>query len=142
VSLRWTRDKNDAGIPGSLPCESSLGVNQGIHSSLSPFDIHNTLIAAGPDFQKGWVDHLPSGNIDLAPTVLHILGVPAPERMDGRVLSEALTSGTSKSPDPVTHTFDATRDLGTSVWQQYLRVTEFGGTTYLDEGNGHSEPRK
>ena len=62
--------------------------------------------------------------------------------MDGRVLSEALTSGTSKSPDPVTHTFDATRDLGTSVWQQYLRVTEFGGTTYLDEGNGHSEPRK
>ncbi len=142
VSLRWTRDRNDAGIPGSLPCESSLGANLGIHSSLSPFDIHNTLIAAGPDFQKGWVDHLPSGNIDLAPTVLHILGVPPPEPMDGRVLSEALVAETSKSPDPVSRTLNATRDLGATVWQQYLRVTEFGGTTYLDEGNGHSEPKK
>jgi arylsulfatase A-like enzyme len=142
VSLRWTRDKNDAGIPGTVPCESWLSAGQGIHSSLSPFDLHNTLIAAGPDFQKGWVDHLPSGNIDLAPTVLHILGVPSPERMDGRVLTEALTSETSKSPDPVTRTLNASRDLGTTVWQQYLRVTEYSGTTYLDEGNGESEPKK
>jgi arylsulfatase A-like enzyme len=119
-----------------------LSAGQGIHSSLSPFDLHNTLIAAGPDFQKGWVDHLPSGNIDLAPTVLHILGVPSPERMDGRVLTEALTSETSKSPDPVTRTLNASRDLGTTVWQQYLRVTEYSGTTYLDEGNGESEPKK
>jgi len=122
--------------------DGGYGVGRGTHASLSAFDLHNTLIAAGPDFQKGWSDHLPSGNIDLAPTVLHILGVPAPERMDGRVLTEALTSETSKSPDPVSQTFNATRDLGATVWQQYLRVTEFGGTTYLEEANGHSEPKK
>ena len=62
--------------------------------------------------------------------------------MDGRVLSEALASETSKSPDPVTQTLNATADLGATVWQQYLRVTEFGGTTYLEEANGHQEPRK
>ncbi len=83
VSMRWTKDKNDAGIPGTVPCESWLTASQGIHSSLSPFDMHNTLIAAGPDFQKGMVDHLPSGNVDLAPTVLHILGV-SPPRAHGR----------------------------------------------------------
>jgi hypothetical protein len=35
----------------------------------------------------------------------------------------------------------ATRDLGATVWQQYLRVTEFEGTTYIEEANGHSEPK-
>jgi arylsulfatase A-like enzyme len=142
VSLRWTRDKNEVGIPGMVPCESWLSAGQGIHSSLSPFDLHNTLIAAGPDFRKGWADPLPSGNIDLAPTVLHILGVPSPEHMDGRVLSEAFASEPTKFPDPVTHTLSATRDLKATVWQQYLRVTEFAGTTYLDEGNGHLELKK
>jgi arylsulfatase A-like enzyme len=141
VSLRWTRDKNDLGIPGTVPCDSWLSAGQGIHSSLSPFDMHNTLIAAGPDFKKGWVDHLPSGNIDLAPTVLHILGVMPPERMDGRVLTEALAPETSKDPDPVTHTLNATRDLGATVWKQYLRVTEFEVATYLEEGNGHQDKR-
>ena len=139
VSMRWTKDKNDAGIPGTVPCESWLTASQGIHSSLSPFDMHNILIAAGPDFKKGMVDHLPSGNVDLAPTILHILGVAAPQHMDGRVLTEALIGETSKLPAPVTHTLNATHELSQATWQQYLRVTEFGGATYFDEGNGHQE---
>src|ERR1039457_2295587 len=142
LSFRWTTEKNIEEIAGSVISDGGNGPGRGVHTSLSPFDIHNTFVAAGPDFRKGMVDQLPSGNIDLAPTVLHILGVTSPEHMDGRVLAEALTSETPKSPAPVAHTLDATRDLGTSVWQQYLRVTEFGGTTYLDEGNGHSEPKK
>ena len=142
VSMRWTTEKNTEGIAGSVASDGGVGVGRGIHTSLSPFDVHNTLIAAGTDLRKGMVDRLPSGNIDLAPTVLHILGVPAPERMDGRILSEALTSEPSKFPDPVTRTLNATHDLGTTVWQQYLRVTEFSGTTYLEEANGHPEPKK
>ncbi len=142
LSFRWTADKNIAGIAGLVASDGGYGVGRGTHASLSAFDLHNTLVAAGPDFQKGWVDHLPSGNIDLAPTILHILGVQSPERMDGRVLTEALVEKMSKSPDPVTQTLTATRDLGATVWQQYLRVTEFDGTTYLEEANGHSEPKK
>ncbi|HXI83929.1 MAG TPA: alkaline phosphatase family protein [Verrucomicrobiae bacterium] len=142
LSFRWTTDKNTEGIAGSVISDGGNGPGRGVHTSLSPFDRHNTLVAAGPDFRKGLVNQLPSGNIDLAPTVLHILGVPSPEHMDGRVLSEALASETSKSPDPVTQTLNATADLGATVWQQYLRVTEFGGTTYLEEANGHQEPRK
>ena len=141
LSFRWTTDKNTEEIAGLVASDGGNGPGRGVHTSLSPFDIHNTLIAAGPDLRKGMVDHLPSGNIDLAPTVLHILGVAPPEHMDGRVLTEALTSETSKSPDPVTHTLNATRDLGATIWQQYLRVTEFDGTAYLEEANGHSEPK-
>jgi arylsulfatase A-like enzyme len=141
LSFRWTTEKNTSEIAGLVDSDGGNGPGRGVHTSLSPFDLHNTLIAAGPDFRKGMVDQLPSGNIDLAPTVLHILGVPPPEPMDGRVLTEALVSETSEGPDPVTQTLKATRDLGTTVWQQYLRVTVYG-TTYLEEANGHSELKK
>ena len=142
VSLRWTGDKNAAGIPGSIPSDTWYGPGQGIHSSLSPFDMRNTLVAAGPDFRHGLIDELPSGNVDLAPTILHLLGVSAPDNMDGRVLAESLASGTPK-PSPIeVHTVEASRDLDKTVWHQYLRVTEFGGATYFDEGNGYSVPKK
>ena len=36
--------------------------------------MHNTLVAAGPDFRAGVRDPLPSANTDLAPTILWILG--------------------------------------------------------------------
>jgi predicted AlkP superfamily phosphohydrolase/phosphomutase len=46
-------------------------------------------IGAGPAFQSGSV---PCGAdlFDIAPTVLHLLGVPVPADMDGRVLTEVL----------------------------------------------------
>jgi arylsulfatase A-like enzyme len=51
------------------------------------------LIASGPSFASGLHSELPSGNIDIAPTVLELLGIPLPEHFDGRVLHEALESG-------------------------------------------------
>jgi arylsulfatase A-like enzyme len=140
VSLRWTNDKNDAGVAGLVPCEGFSNI--GTHASLSPFDMRNMLVAAGPDFRHGWIDELPSGNVDLAPTVLHLLGVPPPEKMDGRVLAEALASGSFKIPPIEAHTLDTSCDLSNVVWHQYLRTTEFGGTTYFDEGNGSATPKK
>ncbi len=46
-------------------------------------------IGSGPGFQTG---KKPEGAdlLDIAPTVLHLLGVPVPSDMDGRVLSEIL----------------------------------------------------
>jgi arylsulfatase A-like enzyme len=32
--------------------------------------MHNTCIAAGPGFRRGATDDLPTGNVDIAPTVL------------------------------------------------------------------------
>ena len=66
--------------------------NRGMHGSFSPIDVHNTLVAAGPDFKVGYSDTLPTGNVDVAPTVAAILGLSLPQA-DGRPLLEALTSG-------------------------------------------------
>jgi len=141
VSLRWSDEKNDAGVPGSVASEGWTTV--GIHSSLSRFDLHNTLIAAGPDFQRGFVDHMPSGNIDLAPTVLSLLGVPPPQPMDGRVLYEAFMDQDFKSSPARVSILDATNTIGNVVWHQYLKVEKYAGAyIYLDEGNGSQEPKK
>ena len=43
-----------------------------MHGSFSPLDVHNTLIAFGPDFREGLKDPLPSGNVDVAPTIAGI----------------------------------------------------------------------
>ena len=63
--------------------------------------MHNTLIAAGPDFRQGIVDDTPSGNVDVAPTILKILGAKPPPTIDGRVLSEALNQSDAKLPPQI-----------------------------------------
>jgi hypothetical protein len=51
-------------------------------------------VAIGPDFREGLTDELPTGNVDVAPTVASILGLSLP-RADGRPLLEALRNGPS-----------------------------------------------
>jgi hypothetical protein len=94
--------------------------------------MHNTLIAAGPDFRKGWEDETPSGNIDLAPTVLWILGVPQATPMDGRVLLEAMPG--HKLGGQVSQEVLRAENPETG-WKQYLKVSRVGTTEYFDEGN-------
>jgi predicted AlkP superfamily pyrophosphatase or phosphodiesterase len=78
-----------AGLPG-IEFESFAG-NRGMHGSFSPIDVHNALIVSGPSFRSGIVSDLPSGNVDLAPTLAYLLGTSLP-KADGRVLIEALKS--------------------------------------------------
>jgi arylsulfatase A-like enzyme len=105
---------------------------KGTHSSLSAYEMHNTLIAAGPDFKQGWEDETPTGNVDLAPTVLWILGVPPAKPMDGRVLLEAMpghTLGRKVSQEVLR------AENPETGWKQYLKVSHVGTTEYFDEGN-------
>jgi arylsulfatase A-like enzyme len=51
--------------------------------------MEGVLVAAGPPFPPGAVPAQAS-LLDIAPTILHLLGVPVPEDVDGRVLSEIL----------------------------------------------------
>src|SRR5262249_24925112 len=63
-----------------------------MQGSFSPMDMHSTLVAAGPDFRRGFKDPLPTGNIDVAPTIARLLGIELP-RAEGRPLLEALADG-------------------------------------------------
>ena len=115
---------------------------EGTHATLSRFDMHNTLIAAGPDFRRGQTDDLPTGNVDVAPTILHILGIKAPQEMDGRFLSEAMIDA-DKVPaagKTETKTIDANKDFAIGTWRQSMKISRVGSTTYLDEGIGGFVP--
>lgn len=89
VSFTWDDQQKINGMPG-IEYES-FGPNRGMHGSFGPTDVHNTLVAIGPDFQAGFTDALPSGNVDVAPTVAQLLGVSLPTA-DGRPLYEALVN--------------------------------------------------
>jgi arylsulfatase A-like enzyme len=134
VSMRWTDGKNQAGVPGLFVSDGAsygkmtVGLGRGGHSSLSRYDVHNTLIAAGPDFAAGQTNDFPSSNADLAPTILSVLGVKPPQPMDGRVLTE-------KPLDFTKQMLVATNES----WRQYLKVSQAGNSYYLDEGNGSSQ---
>jgi arylsulfatase A-like enzyme len=93
-SPNWTDDKNQYGFAGTSASNGVAG-----HGSSSPYEIHNTLIAAGPDIRQGVTVGVPTGNVDLAPTLLHLLGLPISATMQGRPLLEALrSSATGPAP--------------------------------------------
>ncbi len=58
--------------------------------------LEGILIATGPAFQVG-AEPRDAALLDIAPTVLHLLGVPVPDDMDGRVLTELLEPMASRS---------------------------------------------
>lgn len=134
ISLRWTTATNRFGVAGEVVTDgTNYKPGQGAHVTLCPYDMHNTLIAAGPDFRAGFKDELPSGNLDVAPTVLHVLDIQPKQKLDGRVLNEALKSMPSVKPaEPQIHN----RQIVMGKWKQYLKYTEYDGVQYFDEGNG------
>ncbi len=145
-SLRWTLATNAYGAPGTIISEaqgSNLTTEQqrATHASLSPSDMHNTLIAAGPDLRQGFVDSTASGNVDVAPTILKILGAKPPATIDGRVLSEALNASNAKPPTVVKKQLRANATLPTGEWMQTLDVVEVNGVRYLDQGTGKFTPK-
>lgn len=96
VSFAWNADATAGGSSGLPGTEyASAQRYRGMHGSFSPRDVHNTLIAAGPHFKAGFTDVLPSGNVDVAPTVAQLLGLHF-AAADGRVLGEALRDNASK----------------------------------------------
>src|SRR5262245_39293033 len=135
MAFRWEDSKNQFGYAGMIDADWQRAAGKGTHATLSRFDMHNMLIAAGPDFKRGAIDDLPSGNVDLAPTILQILDIKPPQKMDGRILSESMTVAAS-SQKRQTKTIEATKHFESGTWRQSLQISRVGSTTYLDEGNG------
>ncbi len=131
VSLTWDSTPNAAGYPGLSTClDGEVGV--GTHGGMSRHELRNTLIARGPSFRRSAVIDAPTGNIDVAPTILHLLGLPGGENMDGRVLHEAL-SDIEDVPIAKSRVETHAADLGD--YRQEVSVTTVEGTAYLDGGN-------
>ena len=102
---------------------------------MSKHELRNVLFARGPSFKEEFESNLPSGNIDLAPTILHILGLQASKNMSGRVLNESLVvTGNLEDKDWETEIFNAEKDLGDLVYRQQIKIHRVDETIYLDCG--------
>ena len=141
MAFRWNDSKNQFGVPGMIDADWQRAAGKGTHATLSRFDMHNTLIAAGPDFRRSETDDLPTGNTDLAPTILRILGITPSQQLDGRILSEAMTDLSMPKLNAETKTIEATKPFAAGSWRQTLKISRVGSTDYLDGGSGAFEKK-
>ena len=119
-------DKNDAGFAGTTTDSGVAG-----HGTSSPYDIHNTLIAAGPDLREHAVSDVPTANVDIAPTLLHLLGMAPAPTMTGRVMREALRDGPAIASVPIEHVVTTVRTPDGS-YELAAHVSHAAGHAYLD----------
>ncbi|HEY3059375.1 MAG TPA: alkaline phosphatase family protein [Chloroflexota bacterium] len=131
-SLAWSDEMVD-GLPGTAA--GSHGRLLVDHGTISPYDLRNTLIAQGPDFRVGWRDPLPVGNIDIAPTLTHLLDLDPGSAFDGRVLTEALHDGpdAALSFQSVDHT--APFQAHGRDYIQRVTLEHVGQTLYVARGS-------
>ena len=135
MSFRWSSGRNDAGYDGYVYSTGGRP-GRGQHGSMSKSELRNILFAAGPSFKQGVQVDTPTGNIDMAPTVLRILGISSGAGMEGRVLEEALANGPDAGKvDWSTELHGAERRLGYKVYRQQIQISRVGETTYIDHGN-------
>ena len=134
MSFRWDSTLNLAGFAGHA-YSTSLAPGQGQHGSMSRHETRNVFFAKGADFKQSTVIAGPTGNVDIAPTILRLLGLTGGEAMHGRVLRETLRGG----PDTVewqTTTHEAERDTPAGRYCQSITLSRVGETVYVDEGSG------
>jgi arylsulfatase A-like enzyme len=136
MAFRWDENKNQFGVAGMMDGDWQRAAGKGTHATLSRFDMHNVLVAAGPNFRRGETDELSSGNIDLAPTILAILGIKSAASMDGRVLAEAMSVNEGAPAQAAKETMEATKKFPAGMWRQHLQISRIGSAIYFDEGNG------
>ena len=92
IIVSFSYDEN-AAVAGKSGVSYASSVNRrGDHGSFSPTDVRISLMASGPQFKSNFSDPLPTANVDIAPTVAHILGLSMPD-VQGRILEEALQNG-------------------------------------------------
>jgi arylsulfatase A-like enzyme len=139
VSPAWSDAPNAHGVPGTVAALTAQGALRSTHGSASPYDLHAFATAVGPDFREDVVSTLPSGGIDLAPTILTLLGLDLPASIDGRVLWETLLEPAAEPPEPTTiEVVPSSRHLNGFAPRLHLHVA--GPTAYVHAvTNGHAE---
>lgn len=118
------------GLVGGTFYDNGRRPGLGVHGGLHPNELAAVCIVAGTEFRPRFVSQIPSGICDIAPTILHFLGLPVPAPMSGRLLVE--TFADRVAPAPVVQTEDFEAGLGS--YRQILRRETVGVTAYLASG--------
>ena len=96
--MRTFDDANSHGFPGGTYFDAKYNEGGAVHGGLHEMEINNVMAAGGSAFRSSTRTELPAGIIDIAPTILHLLGCERPDSMTGRVLIEGL-AGAAQAPD-------------------------------------------
>ena len=105
---------------------------QGDHGSLSRANTFNNMAAIGPDFKRRFVNQAPVSNVDVQPTLAHVMKMKIPTlgKLRGRVITEALAGGpsTRRFSNAVARSRSSEGGLSTVLMYQVA-----DGRIYLDE---------
>ena len=125
----WDDRKNKFGYAGTSFSGGVAG-----HGGFSPYEVHIALLASGPSFKKGFESELPTSNVDIAPTVLHLHNLPVPQQMDGRVVYELLTEKVPATAPLKAQTDNIVTDVNEpwGIYKLVLHRTVLGKYIYTD----------
>ena len=132
LTFPWSSRPNAFGVPGSDLANVSGGAAPYFsdHGSMSPWNIRNTGLAGGVDFKKGVTVRTPTGNVDVAPTILCLLGLGEAGGLDGRVLAEAIEGG----PDPEQMAVETrVHVVEAAAYRAAVQVSTVAGHRYVDK---------
>ena len=122
--MRSDTSDGPGGLPGIGVYTGGVPLGGGMHGGLNPFEMNTVLAFATPDGRKGAVDDAPASLVDIAPTILDLLGLEIAN--GGRILPlfEA------DEEEPRTETLTA----GAQGFEQKLTRSSIVGRNYLIEG--------
>lgn len=125
----WTDEVNPDGIQGVVHYLNAKTENKSYHGSIRNEDMRPFCMGFGPSFKKDYVTSIPAGIIDIAPTVLHMLGVTGESGFSGRVLFEGLKGCEEQAVrhDAVKHE----NIYADSEQTKGIRIADVNGSTYL-----------
>jgi predicted AlkP superfamily pyrophosphatase or phosphodiesterase len=128
----WSSRPNAFGVVGSDLANVSGGASPyaSDHGSMSPWNVRNTLLAWGADFKRGATVPAPAGTVDVAPTILALLGIAERDGLDGRVLTEAFADGAG----PGHVAFETRVHTATAGgYRAAIQVSQVDGRRYVDK---------
>lgn len=133
----WSSAANRFGVRGmdynivAKGATMAVRVDTANHGGIGPFTVTNTMLAWGPDYKRGIVDRAPAANVDVAPTILYLLGLQqAASEMQGRALTEAMVGGPDEEQVPVeTHALR----VSNGAYRAVLQASEVDGRRYIDK---------
>lgn len=138
MSFRWYNEPNASGVSGLIDADWNRKPGEGTHATLSVYDIHNMLVATGLGVRHAFDNNLPTGNVDLAPTVLHLIGVPPSLIFQGRELVEAFAENEGSKWESEQATKGATRPDFKRA--ESLKTSIVGDREYIDGGAARVHP--
>jgi hypothetical protein len=117
--LRSATDADEHGLPGLGLITGGVPVGGGMHGGLNRHELNTVLILGGASRGgRPGLSEAPSGIIDIAPTILDLLAIPAPASMRGASLIAAAT----REHLPRTEIFET----GTGAFRQMFSVVRRG----------------